>query len=399
MDRFSTPLIATRSLLGLAPRLTAYLLAAPALLLIAACTTFQEVEEDKITLLWPNPPDPPKFAYETTLRTALDVSSRSALDIKKKIDLGKTLLGKLETAGTEKKVATTNKEKSKIGIVKPFDVAAWKGKIIVSDTALRVVFLFDVPGRSLSVFGRRGEGKLEKPLGVAIDNETNYYVADVGARNVKVFDTNGHFIRKIGSSDDLIRPTDVAVSPDGERIYVVDAGGVTSKSHQVVMYDKDGQKIGIIGGRGDTEGKFNLPTHAVVGADGTLYVLDTGNFRVQVFDRDGKFQRTWGSAGSAYGSFARPRGIGVDLDGNVYVTDATFLNFQVFNKEGQLLLFIGEERSAKIRNRDKPGHYLLPAGIAVDETNRAYVVDQYLQKVEVIRRLSDEESKKLVEER
>lgn len=367
--------------------------------MISACTTLKEAEEDKITLFWPNPPDLPKFAYETALRSARDVSLRSALDIKKKIDFEKTLLGTLEAAGTAETVAAASKEKSKIKIVKPFDVAARKGKIIVSDTALKVVYLFDVPGRSLSVFGSRGEGKLEKPLGVAIDDETNYYVADVSARNVKVFDSNGHFKRKIGGPDDFVRPTDVAVSPDGGRVYVVDAGGVASKSHQVVIYDKDDKKVGIIGGRGNEEGKFNLPTHAVVGAGGTLYVLDTGNFRVQVFDKNGKFLRAWGSAGSAYGSFARPRGIGVDLDGNVYVTDATFLNFQVFDKEGRLLLFVGGESSKNVKNRDKPGHYVLPAGIAIDETDRVYVVDQYLQKVEVIRRLSDEESKNLANER
>ena len=58
-----------------------------------------------------------------------------------------------------------------------------------------------------------------------------------------------------------------------ERFVVVDAGGVASVSHQVVMYDKEGKKLGVIGGRGAKEGKFNLPTHAAVGNDGTLYLI------------------------------------------------------------------------------------------------------------------------------
>lgn len=376
MDHFSVPQIEMQTFSESVLRLVVYLLVALALLMTAGCSTTKEAEEEKITLFWPSPPDQPRFAYETALR--------SSLDVKEKKDKEETVLESLET------VATASDETSKLEIVKPFDVAARKGKIIVSDTALNVVFMFDVPRRSLLVFGSRGKGKLEKPLGVAIDDETNYYVADAGARHVMVFDSDGHFKHKIGGPADLVRPTDVAVSPDGGRVYVVDAGGVASMSHQVVMYDKDGEKVGVIGGRGVEEGKFNLPTHATVGADGTLYVLDTGNFRVQAFDKDGKFLRAWGSAGSGYGSFARPRGIGVDTDGNIYVTDAAFRNFQIFDKEGHLLMFIGGKGRS-----DKPGVYLLLAGIAVDETNRAYIVDQYFKKVEVIKRLTDEEGRNL----
>lgn len=375
MDHFSVPQMEMQTFSESVPRLVAYLLAALVLSMTAGCSTPKEVEEEKITLFWPSPPDQPRFAYETALRSSLDIKEK---------DEEKSALGKLET------VATASDETSKLETVKPFDVAARKGKIIVSDTALNVVFLFDVPRRSLFVFGSRGKGKLVKPLGVAVDDETNYYVADSGNRNVMVFDPDGHFKRSIGGPADLVRPTDVAVSPDGGRIYVVDAGGVESVNHRVMVYDKDGEKIGVIGERGIEEGKFNLPTHATVGADGTLYVLDTGNFRVQAFDKDGKFLRAWGRAGSEYGSFARPRGIGVDTDGNVYVTDAAFRNFQIFDKEGHLLMFIGGKGRG-----DKPGVYLLLAGIAVDETNRVYIVDQYFKKVEVIKRLTDEEGRNL----
>jgi hypothetical protein len=38
----------------------------------------------------------------------------------------------------------------------------------------------------------------------------------------------------------------------------------------------------------------------------------------------------------------------------------------------------------------------LIAGIAVDDTNRLYVVDHYFRKIDVFRRLSDEEGKRLM---
>jgi hypothetical protein len=43
---------------------------------------------------------------------------------------------------------------------------------------------------------------------------------------------------------------------------------------------------------------------------------------------------------------------------------------------------------------DLPGQYSLPAGIAVDERNNVFVVDQILGKVDIIRKLSPGETAK-----
>jgi DNA-binding beta-propeller fold protein YncE len=340
------------------------------LLLLSACATVP-VEKAEAPY-WPSLPDMPRFQYEFTLRSNLSLSGDNITNFEFLI-LGRGSLPKLT-------------------FTKPFDVAAYQGKIIVSDTAAGVVFLFSIPERKVLLFGRYGKGKLEKPLGVAIDGNANYYVADVEKRRVTVYKTNGHFKQYIGGPEDLERPTDVAVLEDGSRIFVVDAGGVKSAKHRIVAYDAKGNKLFIIGGRGNTAGMFNLPTHATVGPDGTLYVLDAGNFRIQAFDKDGNYLRKWGEVGTGFGQFARPRGIATDKDGNVYVTDTRFGNFQIFNSKGRLLMAVGE-----VSMEDRAGQYSLIAGVAVDETNRVYVVGQRFRKVEVIRRLSEEEGKSLMQ--
>ena len=43
---------------------------------------------------------------------------------------------------------------------------------------------------------------------------------------------------------------------------------------------------------------------------------------------------------------------------------------------------------------DKPGQYVLPAGIAVDETDRVYIVDQVHYKIDVIKKLTEAEMDK-----
>ncbi len=339
-----------------------------------SCTTQVEVVEF-VAPVWPHPPDRPRFQYELTLRSEKSIYRQILKD-------------------QFRQALTSSDGSPRVTLIKPFDVAAGKGRIIVSDTVIRRVYIFDVPRREVLVFGAKGSGKLGKPLGVALDGTPNYYVVDASIQRVMVYDDTGHFLKFIGTNEDFDRPTDVAVTEDGQRIYVVDAGGIDSRNHRVIAFNAAGEKLFTIGERGKKFGQFNLPTHATVGPDGSLYVLDTGNFRVQVFDDTGKFLRSWGGVGKSFGQLARPRGIAVDLDGNVYVSDTKFGNFQIFNPKGQLLLAVGSFSP----DLDKPGGFSLIAGVAVDETYRVYAVDQKFRKVEVFRRISEEDGEIMLQE-
>src|SRR5690349_17041858 len=73
---------------------------------------------------------------------------------------------------------------------------------------------------------------------------------------------------------------------------------------------------------GSGNGQLNNPRGIVLDDKGNLYVVDSGNNRIQEFDINGKFIRTWGSFGSGEGQFNHPIGITVDYArGYVYVTD------------------------------------------------------------------------------
>ncbi len=337
-----------------------YLLLVSLILGLTACFGSDVTKQE--SLFWPAPPDEPRFVFEGSLRDRDAIKKKSNQEL-----LFDAVTGK----------------RNKTIFNKPYDVAASGGKIVVTDTVFKHALMFDVPRRRLFRFGVRNDGVLEKPLGVAMDAQQFVYIADGSANIVKVYDSLGLFQRYVGEKGDFVKPVDVAVRADGNRIYVVDAGGLYSESHGFVIFDKEGNKLREVRSRGAGESQFNLPNQAAVAPDGTLYVLDAGNFRVQAFSSEGDYLRSWGKAGRKLGEFARPRGIGVDTDGNVYVTDAQFRNFQIFSPEGELLMFIGGGDNLE----DEPGQYVLPAGITVDETNRVYVVDQILLKVEVIRRL------------
>ncbi len=333
------------------------------------------IKPDMKKIYWPKAPEMPRYVYVTTLRSEEDVRSLSAEDRFRRAVSG---------VGARPRV-----------FGKPFAVAAKDGMVVVSDTILRKGFIFNLLRQKLYQFGVAGKGGvLTKPMGVAIGAGSRIYVADVGAKQVFVYDAYGMFVQAIGDVGEFDRPVGVAVSPDGKTIYVVDAGGIDSLRHRVVIYDDKGVKQDEFGQRGEKPGQFNLPTQVAVAPDGTVYVLDAGNFRVQAFTADGKVLRAWGKAGRNFGDFARPRGLAVDSDGNVYVTDTSFRNIQVFNAKGQLLLAIGGEGMA-----DKPGQYAMPAGVAVDELGHVYIVDQIHAKVEVLRHLSEQEMARVVAQR
>ncbi len=340
-----------------------HVLSAILLLLLTACATAPE-EKPFVAPVYPPPPAEPRFIFERTLLYNDDVEEY--------------------TTGMRFRQYATGASRKLMGLVKPYDVAVQRGKVYVSDSVQRSVFLFDIPGKRFLEIGTRKPGLLAKPLGMDVSVNGDLYVSDITAQRIMVYSSDGQFLRSIGNARQLRRPSDVAVSNDGSHLYVMDTGGVDSMLHQVQVYDtRNGELIKTIGRRGSKEGEFNLPIQLTVGPQDRLYVVDSGNFRVQVFDPEGNFLFTFGTVGRLPGQFARPKGIATDPSGNIYVIDTAFGNFQIFNARGQLLMHIGDRGQSGM-----PGKYMLPAGIDVDEDGRIYVVDQFFRKVDVFRPVS-----------
>lgn len=331
------------------------------LALLASCADEPIERKEAKPIVFPPPPEEPRFVFERTIRSSGDVVPDEAGDFRRLVT-GESARGE--------------------PLSKPYAVAVYRGRIFVSDTVSRYVRVFDVPaGKQLRIGDEEGMGQLIKPIGLDVDAAGRLYVADIGAKSVLVYDAAGQFLHKIGSDKWFSRLTSVTVDPEGKRVYAVDIGGVSSESHQVRVFDaQTGAHLQDIGKRGTGPGEFNLPRDIAIGLDGRLYVVDGGNFRVVIFDKNGKYLQSFGSVGKQYGQFARPKEIAADRDGNVYVVDAAFGNFQIFNPDGELLLFVGDRSE-----RDGPAKYMLPSGISVDEDGRVYVVDQWFRKIDVFR--------------
>jgi DNA-binding beta-propeller fold protein YncE len=335
---------------------------------LSACVTVEKRDLDKVgraarVLVYPAPPDEPRYAYERAIRSSADVVPEE----------DESALRRALTGGGSATAERLNK---------PYAIAVHKGKIFVSDSVGRAVRVFDVPGqRYYKVGDEDGQGKIAKPLGIDLDGQGNLYVADATQKVILVFDNEGKFLRKFGGPKQFDRLSSVTVDDAGEKVYVVDIGGVSSDQHRVRVFNaRSGVHLYDIGKRGEGPGEFNLPRDVALGKDGRIYVVDGGNFRVQIFDKDGKYLKSFGSVGKQLGNFARPKEIATDREGNVFVADTAFGNFQIFTAEGELLMFVGDRSE-----QDQPAGYMLPSGIAVDEDGRVYFVDQWFARIDVFR--------------
>ena len=308
------------------------------------------------SLVWPLPPEQPRIRYVTTYRGINDFKTR-------KMPKWKTLL--LGADDSDNRPSDV--------MVKPYGIAVSRlGRVYVTDTAARRVFVFDPEARTVSFVGESGPAKLTKPVGVAVDDEGKVFVADGSLNRVYGYGLKGQMTIAIGREGDLESPSGLAVDRARKLLYVADA-----KKHQVLCYStEDGSAVRTIGRRGGGPGEFNFPTNLFVNGNGRLYVTDTMNFRIQVFNPDGGFLGEFGTQGDTPGTLNRPKGVGVDSEGHIYVADSSFNNFQVFDAAGQLLLYVGTAGT-------DPGEFFLPAGLCVDGRDRIYVADQGNARVQV----------------
>jgi DNA-binding beta-propeller fold protein YncE len=195
-------------------------------------------------------------------------------------------------------------------------------------------FLKPPPGEAFGIVSR-----------VATDSRDRIYVFQRKDPPVVVFDADGKYLGAWGSGE--------VADPHGMKI-VDDIVYTTDRSDSVAKsFTLDGRKLLELGQRGvhsDTgctgapwlavraAGPFNHPTEMIAHPNGDIYVTDGyRNARVHRFTHDGRLVKSWGAPGKAEGEFHLPHSIAFDADGTLYVADRSNKRIQIFTPEGEFL--------------------------------------------------------------
>jgi len=245
------------------------------------------------------------------------------------------------------------------------------------------------------------DGSFMWPTSVALDSQSNAYVADEWLNRISMFNKDGEWIGKWGTPGDgdgeINRPSGMAFD-ENDNLYMVD-----SLNHRVQVFTKEGKFLSKWGGKGSGDGEFDHPWGIEIDKNGDVYVADWRNDRIQKFAPDGRFLMKFGTSGQGDGEFNRPTGVAVDKDGTIYVTDFKNDRLQVFDADGSFITKLtgeatlskwGRERveldplAPKGREiaqglREREGPFQGPIAVEVDDENRVFVVECARHRVQV----------------
>jgi DNA-binding beta-propeller fold protein YncE len=232
---------------------------------------------------------------------------------------------------------------------------------------------------------------LDHPAALAIDPDGRIWVADTLNHGYQIVSSDGAYLESWGApgagpgefnfqpeAGSSVQPMGscvaggIAFAPDGS-FYIADSGNA-----RVQMFGPDRAPLLDWGSKGTGEGQFIWPSGVAIDRAGHVYIADAGRNDVQVFSADGEYLWTIGTFGTRDGELYLWCGayLAINGDGNLWVSDTSNHRLQEFSTEGEFLATIGSAGIAQ-------GQFSGPGQVAIDADGRLFVADRTSSRVQI----------------
>ena len=119
----------------------------------------------------------------------------------------------------------------------------------------------------------------------------------------------------------------------------------------VYVFDKEGNCLRKIGGKGENSGQFHYPNGVSFLNDNEILIADCWNHRIQHLNiKTGTVVKTFGKRGTGKGEFRYPLDVCLDDEGRIIVTDFNNNRIQVISKEGETHSKFGDSGPEKLKH-------------------------------------------------
>ena len=243
-------------------------------------------------------------------------------------------------------------------------------EIAVSDIGNHKIYLFKSDGTHIKSFGGKGaqHDAFDFPSGTAYHGD-NIIVAEQVNHTVEVLNRQGGYVRHFGGKGSLDNqlnfPTGLSVDSDGNIILA------DKKNKLIKLFSPDGQFLNKLG----TEGSFTSPFHCIQ-HDNYLIVSDKGDNSIKCFDRKGNFLFKYGKEGNAHGEFNKPSCLYMDKAGHLMVCDTINHRIQVFDLSGKFVAKCGRKGTGI-------GEFDRPVSVAVLSDGKIVVSDLNNSRIQI----------------
>jgi sugar lactone lactonase YvrE len=230
--------------------------------------------------------------------------------------------------------------------------------------------------------------QLNFPAGVAVDRAGNVFIADTGNQRVRKVGADGTIWTVAGNGEAgfsgdggpatrarLNAPLGLAVDEAGN-LFIAD-----NLNHRVRKVDREGIITTVAGAQaagfsGDGEpaagGRLSYPFSLATDAAGTVFIVDAGNRRIRKISTDGLISTVWSDAGAEAGM----GGIAVDRAGNLFIAEQNNRRIRKIDTSG---------RSTTVASHPD---LRLPASVCVDDDGNLFVADSEPDTTERIVRIA-----------